>query len=161
MSVIGIIWFLDFDLKSPGWTLFIWSQSVMEKPQRRAHPGTHSDYAGCLGHPRLPVEVENFHGLIVQYPYSLIKRDVFLNVITCSRVSWGPTVADFQEAHISLPKHIWHHPVHIPGVNGRHWPKSKEKQKSSKTSFLCNIRGLWMICLDSPTLEFLQTGLES
>ena len=61
----------------------------MEKLQRRAHPDTGSDNAGCPEGPRLPVE-ENFHGLIAQHHYSLIKRGVFLNKITFSRVSWGP-----------------------------------------------------------------------
>lgn len=135
---------------------FVLGGSLMEKPQRRAYdPGTGPEYADCLRELKLPAQGEDVHGFVTQHQYSLKNT----NVTTCS--SSPEPHCCYHKAHVSLPKHVWNHPVHIPAVNGRHWPKSKQKQKSSKTSFLSNITGLWMICLDSLRLEFFQTGLET
>lgn len=127
---------------------------------QRTHPGTGSYYTHCLEGLRLPVE-ENSHGLTVQYQYLMVKRDVFFNVITCSsrllrpQCSWlsgGP--------HQSSKTHLKPSSAHS-SCKWEALTQVQTKTKSSKTSFLSNITGLWVMCLDSPRLEFFQTGLET
>lgn len=45
-------------------------------------------------------------------------------------------------------------------ITGRFWPKSKQKQKSSRASFPYNITHFWISCLDWAELEFFQTKLK-